>query len=209
LRPWKPRLNKIMAKEEPKRSCIGCKAVKNKDDLLRFVLSPDGVAVPDLMSKLPGRGAYTCLNMECIRNAVTKKQFGRALKSEVKNVSVEELYGLIVSMMEERIASYVALANKAGRIISGSDMVTQVLKKKQQERLILFSTDISGEIRQKVAALAEKSGVQHFSLFDKERVGALIGKSLRSVVAVEGHGFVSALKREIERYRNFVGGGAQ
>ncbi len=198
-----------MPREEPKRSCIGCKSVKKKEELLRFVLSPDGTALPDLLSRLPGRGAYTCLNMACIRDAVAKKQFGRAFKSEVKYVSAEELYVLIVSMMEERIASYVALANKAGRIISGSDMVMQVLKKKQQERLIVFSTDISGEIRQKVVALAEKSGVEHFSLFDKERVGALIGKSLRSVVAVEGHGFVSALKREIERYRNFVGGGAQ
>lgn len=198
-----------MAKEEPKRSCIGCKAVKTKDELLRFVLTPDRVAVPDLLSKLPGRGAYTCLNKTCIRDAVTKKQFNRAFKGEVKTVSAEELDRLIVSMMEERIASYVALANKAGRIVSGSDMVMQVLKRQQKERLILFSTDISGEIRQKVVAQAEKLGVEHFSLFDKERVGALIGKSLRSVVAVEGHGFVSALKREIERYRNFVGGGAQ
>jgi predicted RNA-binding protein YlxR (DUF448 family) len=194
-----------MAKEEPKRSCIGCKAVRKKDELLRFVLTPDRVAVPDLLSRLPGRGAYTCLNRACVRDAVAKKQFNRAFKGEIKYVSVDELNELIVSMMEERIASYVALANKAGRIVSGSDMVMQVLKKKQIERLILFSTDISGEIRQKVVALAEKSGVEYFSLFDKERVGALIGKSLRSVVAVEGHGFVSALKREIERYRNFVG----
>ncbi len=198
-----------MAKEEPKRSCIGCKAVKPKDELLRFVLTPERIAVPDLLSRLPGRGAYTCLNKACIRDAVAKKQFNRAFKGEVKTESAEELDRLIVSMMEERIASYVALANKAGRIVSGSDMVLQVLKRQQKERLILFSTDISGEIRQKVVAQADKFGVEHFSLFDKERVGALIGKSLRSVVAVEGHGFVSALKREIERYRNFVGGGAQ
>ncbi len=198
-----------MASEEPKRSCLGCRTVKNKNDLLRFVLSPERVPVPDLMSKLPGRGAYTCLNKACIQDAVAKKQFNRAFKGEVKTVTAEELNELVVSMMEERIASYVALANKAGRIVSGSDMVMQVLKKNQKERIILFSTDISGDIRQKVMTLAGKAGVHYFSLFDKERVGALIGKSLRSVVAVEGHGFVSAIKREIERYRNFVGGGAQ
>ncbi len=198
-----------MAKEEPKRSCIGCKAVKRKEDLLRFVLTPDRVAVPDLLSKLPGRGAYTCVKKECIRDAVVKRQFNRAFKGEVKCESADQLNALVASTMENRIASYVALANKAGRIVSGSDMVMQILKKKQKEILILFSTDISGEIRQKVVALAEKYGVEYFSLFDKERVGAIIGKSLRSVVAVEGHGFVSVLKREIERYRNFVGGGVQ
>ncbi len=194
-----------MAREEPKRSCLGCRAVKTKNDLLRFVLTPDRILVPDLMSKLPGRGAYTCPDTECLKDAVAKNQFGRAFKGEVKAFSAEELIALVVSMMEERIASYLALANKAGRIVSGSDLVMQVLKKNQKDRIILLSADISDDIRQKVVKLADKTGVEHFSLFAKERVGALIGKGLRSVVAVEGHGFVSAMKREIERYRNFVG----
>ncbi len=194
-----------MAKEEPTRSCIGCKSIKKKNELLRFVLAPDKVPVPDLLSKLPGRGAYTCFNKECIGIAVDKKCFKRAFKVDVNCASADELNHLIVTLMEERIASYVALANKAGRIVSGSDMVMEVLKKNQKDRLILFSNDISAEIKQKVVALSNKLGVHNFTLFDKERVGALIGKSLRSVVMVEGHGFVSALKREIDRYRNFVG----
>jgi len=32
--------------------------------------------------------------------------------------------------MEERIASYLSLANKAGRVVSGSDLVMQVLQEK-------------------------------------------------------------------------------
>ncbi len=198
-----------MAKEEPKRTCLGCRAVKNKDDLLRFVISPDGIPAPDLMSKLPGRGAYTCPDKACISEAVSRKQFDRAFKREVKHASADEIILMVISTMEARIASYVALANKAGKIVSGSDMVMNILKKGGKERIILFSTDVSGDIRQKVINLAEKNGTEYFSLFDKERVGALIGKSLRSVVAVEGQGFVLSIKKELERYRNFVGGGAQ
>lgn len=198
-----------MAKEEPRRTCLGCRAVKNRGDLLRFVLTPDGIPSPDLLAKLPGRGAYTCLDKACIAGAVAKNQFSRTFKREIKAVSAEVLINLVVSLMEERIASYLSLANKAGRVVSGSDMVMQVLRKSRKDRIILLSTDISGDIRLKVISLAEKAGVECFSLFDKERVGALIGKGLRSVVAVEGHGFVSAIKREIDRYRNFVGGGAQ
>jgi predicted RNA-binding protein YlxR (DUF448 family)/ribosomal protein L30E len=197
-----------MAKEEPKRSCLGCRMVKNRGELLRFVLSPDGIPAPDLLSKLPGRGAYTCTDKSCLREAVSRRQFDRAFKREVKLPSADELISMIVSTMEDRIASYVALANKAGKIVSGSDMVMHILKKGGKERIILFSTDVSCDIRQKVINLAEKNGVEYFSLFDKERVGALIGKSLRSVVAVEGQGFVSSIKKELERYRNFVGGGA-
>lgn len=198
-----------MAKEEPRRTCLGCRAIKNRVDLLRFVLAPDGTPSPDLLAKLPGRGAYTCLDKTCIAGAVARNQFNRTFKRETKAVSAEVLINLVVSLMEERIASYLSLANKAGRVVSGSDMVMQVLRKNRKDRIILLSTDISADIRLKVISLAEKAGVECFSLFDKERVGALIGKGLRSVVAVEGHGFVSAIKREIDRYRNFVGGGAQ
>lgn len=198
-----------MAKEEATRTCLGCRALKKKNELLRFVLDPDKVPVPDLLAKLPGRGAYTCLALSCVKNAVAKNQFSRAFKGEAKAVSPEELVSTVVSLMEERIASYIALANKAGRVVSGSDMVMQVLRKGGKELLVLFSKDISEDIRLKIAALADKNGVEYFSLFDKERVGALIGKSLRSAVVVEGHGFVTAINKEFIRYRNFVGGGAQ
>lgn len=198
-----------MAKEEPIRSCLGCRTVKGKGDLLRFVLSPDGFPAPDLLSKLPGRGAYTCPDKACIRDAVSRKQFDRAFKREVKIKSADEIISLVETTMEDRIASYVALANKAGKIVSGSDMVMHVIKKGHREGIILFSTDVSEDIKQKVINLAEKNGIEYFTLFDKERVGALIGKSLRSVVAIEGQGFVLSIKKELERYRNFVGGGAQ
>lgn len=194
-----------MAKEEPKRSCLGCRSVKNRNELLRFVLAPEGIPVPDLLSRLPGRGAYTCPDKECLKNAVARNQFKRAFKSDVGLISAEELIAVVVAKMEERIASYLSLANKAGRIVSGSDMVMQVLKKNRKDMVILISTDISADIQKKVVSIAEKVGVEYFSILDKDRIGALIGKGLRSVVAVEGHGFVSAIKRELERYRNFVG----
>jgi predicted RNA-binding protein YlxR (DUF448 family) len=183
--------------------------VKNRGELLRFVLSPDGILSPDLLCKLPGRGAYTCPDKSCLTEAVSRKQFDRAFKKEVNLRSADELISIVASMMEDRIASYIALANKAGKIVSGSDMVMHILKKGDKKRIIMFSTDVSVDIRHKVINLAEKIGIEYFSLLDKERVGALIGKSLRSVVAVEGQGFVSSIKKELERYRNFVGGGAQ
>jgi predicted RNA-binding protein YlxR (DUF448 family)/ribosomal protein L30E len=194
-----------MAKEEAKRSCLGCRTVKNKKDLLRFVLTPERVLVPDLMFKLPGRGAYICQDKSCLQEAVVRKQFARTFRGEVYIASMDVLIMQIIYTLEERIASYLALANKAGKVVSGSDMVMQSLKRNPSNRIVLFADDISCDIRQKVIALAEKCGAEYFTLFNKERVGALIGKSLRSVVAVEGHGFVMAIKGELVRYRNFMG----
>ena len=194
-----------MSREEPKRSCLGCRAVKDKKELLRFVLAPDRVLVPDLLSRLPGRGAYTCIDSACLKEAIARNQFSRTFRGPVLIESADSLVRQVVIIMEERIASYLALANKAGKVVSGSDMVMQSINKKSTDRIVLLATDISGDIRQKVINLLDKKGIEHFALFDKERIGMLLGKGLRSVVAVEGHGFVVALKGEIERYWNFMG----
>ncbi len=38
------------------RLCIATRVVRPIEDLIRFVIAPDGEAVPDLKHNLPGRG---------------------------------------------------------------------------------------------------------------------------------------------------------
>ncbi len=197
-----------MPRNEPQRSCLGCRKVKDKDELLRFVLAPDRTLVPDLQAKLPGRGAYTCLSRSCVREAAAKKQFARSFRGEVRLGSPEDLVGQVISMMEERMASYLSLANKGGKVVSGSDMVAEMLTRRTPG-IICIAADISPDIGQKMTYLADRAEVERFSLFDKERLGALIGKGQRSVVAVESGGFSNVLKKELERYRNFFEGGTE
>ena len=123
------RLNNGMPRNEPQRSCLSCRKVKNKSALLRFVLAPDRTLVADLQAKLPGRGAYTCLAESCLRAAAVKKQFARAFKGEVRCGTPDELAHQVTVLMEERIAGYLALANKAGKVVSGGDSVTDVLSR--------------------------------------------------------------------------------
>ena len=44
--------------DEPERRCIATGAVQPRAGLIRFVVSPDGMIVPDLGGKLPGRGIW-------------------------------------------------------------------------------------------------------------------------------------------------------
>ncbi len=195
-----------MPRSVPQRSCLSCRRVADKDELLRFVLAPDRTLVPDLQAKLPGRGAYTCQKRSCLRAAAAKKQFARSFKGEVRCGTPDELVSIVAARMEERIAGYLALANKAGKVVSGGDTVVELLTKRTPG-IICIAADISPDIGEKVAHLAVRAGVEQFSLFDKERLGALIGKGLRSVVAVERGGFSETIKKELERYRNFFEGG--
>ena len=195
-----------MSRNEPQRSCLSCRTVKDKHELLRFVLAPDRTLVPDLQAKLPGRGAYTCPSKSCLLAAAAKKQFARSFRGEVRFGTPDELVGQVIGRMEERIAAYLALANKAGKVVSGGDTVAELLMKRTPG-IICIASDISADIGEKLAYLADRAGVERFSMFDKERLGALIGKELRSVVAVERGGFSETLRKELERYRNFFQGG--
>ncbi len=195
----------MAGRNEPQRSCLGCREVKDKQELLRFVLAPDRTLVPDLRAKLPGRGAYTCLRKSCLSTAVMKKGFARAFKGEVRSGTPDELVALVAALMVERIGGYLALASKAGKVASGGESVIEALKR--SPGIVCVATDISPDIGDKVTGLATRLGVDHFSLFDKDRLGALIGKGPRSAVVVERGGFSEALKNEMENYRIFFEGG--
>ncbi len=52
--------------------------------LIRFVAGPDGVVVPDVAAKLPGRGLVGgVIQSYAIATAVEKKLFSRAAKAQV------------------------------------------------------------------------------------------------------------------------------
>src|SRR5512142_581924 len=150
-----------MPRSEPQRSCLGCRTVKDKHELLRFVLAPDRTLVSDIQAKLPGRGAYTCLRESCLRAAVAKKQFARSFRGEVRSGTADELVGQVIARMEERIAAYLALANKAGKVASGGDAVAELLVKRAPG-IICIAGDISVDIGEKLAYMAERAGVEHF-----------------------------------------------
>lgn len=192
----------------PQRSCLGCREVKEKGELLRFVLAPDRLLVPDLLGKLPGRGAYTCLRAACLRAAVAKRQFARSFRGEVIVADADSLVGQLVTLMEERLASYVALANKGGKVISGTEMVVDLFRRRSPG-VVFVATDLADDSREKIEHLAARAGIPCIALFDKARLGTLLGKEMRGVVAIEPGGFSDTIKKELDRYRNFFEGGVQ
>lgn len=78
-----------MAKHIPKRMCIGCREMKPKEELVKFVLNENGPEL-DTSGKKSGRGAYICKKAECIE--VAKKK--RALSRHFKTAVPEELYDM-------------------------------------------------------------------------------------------------------------------
>ena len=59
--PKKPQL----PKHTPHRTCVVCRTVRPKRELVRLVRVPDGGVVVDVTGKSNGRGAYLCRQQRC------------------------------------------------------------------------------------------------------------------------------------------------
>lgn len=67
----------------PQRTCIGCRAVKDKRELLRIVRTPEAELSFDETGKKSGRGAYVCRDLACLDAALQSKRLAKALKCSV------------------------------------------------------------------------------------------------------------------------------
>lgn len=78
-------------KSQPMRMCVGCQELKNKKDMVRIVLSPEGEVSIDRKGKAPGRGAYICPQESCFQEAYKAKRLERSLKHAVGSDVYETL----------------------------------------------------------------------------------------------------------------------
>ncbi len=80
-----------MPKKISLRTCVGCKAVKSKKELLRVVRTPSDEIKVDTTGKLNGRGVYICYNKECLAKAIKEGRLGYSLKSKLTLEKIKEL----------------------------------------------------------------------------------------------------------------------
>lgn len=73
------------------RMCIVTRQRADDVDLIRFVLDPNGVVVPDVKAVLPGRGAWVTARRDVLAQAVKRKAFSRALKSDVAPGGLDDI----------------------------------------------------------------------------------------------------------------------
>jgi predicted RNA-binding protein YlxR (DUF448 family) len=111
--------------DESGRSCALTRARRRKDELIRFVLGPDGTVVPDLKERLPGRGVWLTASMDTVENAVKRRVFSRALKGEA--TVPEALPVQVERLLAETALQALALANKAGEAAFGYAKVEEAL----------------------------------------------------------------------------------
>jgi len=109
----------------PLRLCALSRVQKLPDELIRFVLGPDGIVAPDLARRLPGRGVWVDATRKSVAAAVQRQVFARSLKQAVS--LPDDLPALIERLMVKRLSEAISIANKAGLLTAGFGKVDELI----------------------------------------------------------------------------------
>jgi len=124
--------------------------VRPKAELLRFVVSPDGVIVPDIARRLPGRGLWLTARRDIVAAAVGKRLFGRAARASVTVPG--DLAERVEMLLRQRCCDLVGLARRAGRAVAGFEKVRAALRK-GEVAVLIAAADGGDSGRDKVRGL--------------------------------------------------------
>ena len=167
---------KILA-PAPERTCIVTRKVASPKSMLRFVLGPDNLLVPDLKGSLPGRGVYVSLSVERVRQAMKKNAFARSFKAQVD--VPPDLDERIDGLLKKAGLQALSLANKAGAIIAGNAKVESALEA-QTVRALVHACDAGEDgirkLSQVVHRLNQSKMIKEYRLFTSEELDNALGR---------------------------------
>jgi predicted RNA-binding protein YlxR (DUF448 family) len=132
------------------RLCVATGEVKPVEEMIRFVLAPDNVAVPDLKRRLPGRGIWITATRQALGTAIARKAFGRGFKRDVRVPA--DLVEVTERLIEQAALDALAICHKAGRVAVGFGKVETALARDRVVALI-EAAEAAPDGRRKLLAL--------------------------------------------------------
>jgi len=188
-------------KHLPERTCIGCRSVLKKDDVVRIIAGPAGVLI-DYREKLDGRAAYICPRSACIEKALKKETLTKALRINIKPPDVSAFVSQLESDIMEKIRSLLRITLKAGKLAAGYSAVKDALEKGRVD-LLLYARDLSKGTREKIDIEGLES-VRQVTLLTREDFGGIFNRELVGVVAILDKGLADVLWNETQRLKGLI-----
>jgi predicted RNA-binding protein YlxR (DUF448 family) len=137
------------------RMCAISREVRPIDELIRFVVSPQGEVMADLKRKLPGRGLWVSASRQAVAEAVRRNHFSRGFRRDVRAAPTLPLD--TENLLVRSVIEALAMAAKAGQVISGFGKVEEALGQGRVTALLHASDGAADGIR-KLDAIARQRG---------------------------------------------------
>ncbi|ESW61354.1 MAG: 50S ribosomal protein L7 [Rhodobacter sp. CACIA14H1] len=188
----------------PERKCIVSGESQPKGGLIRFVTGPDGMVVPDVLNRLPGRGFYVAADRAAIDKATAKGLFSRAARQPVK--APEGLSDLIEAQLLRRVIDFLSMARKAGEAVTGYEKVKEWLVK-GQARVLIQASDGSERGKTKLHPPEGEDGF--IGCLSSGELGLAFGRERAIHAALAAGGLERRVVEEAARlagFRKHIGG---
>jgi hypothetical protein len=177
------------------RKCLISQVSSPKLGLIRFVTSPDGVVVPDILEKLPGRGYYLSANKQVLEEAIKAKVFSHGAKIQV--AVPEGLIYEIDRQLARRVVDLVSIARKAGKAVTGFEKVKGWLAD-GRAKILLQASDGSERGKDK---LWTPEGGRFFGCLNSQELGLAFGRGHAIHAAISPGGLSLRVVNEAEKLR--------
>jgi predicted RNA-binding protein YlxR (DUF448 family) len=142
-------------RDESERTCILTRSPRPPDELIRFVVAPDGELVPDIRRRLPGRGVWVTADAQSVAEAERRRLFARALQGPV-TVAPGLADRLDALLLADAVAA-LSMARKAGTAVAGFTKVSGALAAGRVVALI-HAPEAAADGVAGLAAAARRSG---------------------------------------------------
>jgi predicted RNA-binding protein YlxR (DUF448 family) len=183
----------------PLRRCIVTRERLPKERMIRFVLGPDRMVVPDLAARLPGRGMWLSASADVVETARTKgglaRSFARAARGPV--TLPVDLAALLQASLVRRIVDLLGLARRAGQAVSGFQKAREWLVA-GRAGLVVQASDGSADERSRFLS-GIKDGIPVGMPLPGAELGRVFGRDHAVHVVVSPGRLAAALANEIAR----------
>ncbi len=182
------------------RRCLATGALRPKAELLRFVASPDGAVVPDILERLPGRGLWLVASRDIVAAAISKGLFAKAARAPV--AAPADLADQVEALLARRCCDLLGLARRAGQATAGFEKVRAWIRS-GKAGVLLGAADGAEDGRRKLRALAR--GIPVISVLRGDELAAALGRETAVHAAVRGGKLAESLRRDAARLEGFRG----
>jgi predicted RNA-binding protein YlxR (DUF448 family) len=192
------------ARNEPNRRCIVTGEVRPKAELVRFVVDPAHAIVPDISGRLPGRGLWTAARRDIVRQAVAKRLFARAARTQV--AADEGLADQVERLLAARCCDWLGLARRAGQAVAGFVKV-RALVAAGGAAVLVEAVDGGADSRGKLESLAPCLPI--VDCLSSGELSAALGREHVVHAAVTPGRLAALLVNDARRLRGFRGRGVE
>ncbi|MEP5762246.1 MAG: RNA-binding protein [Litoreibacter sp.] len=184
------------------RRCIATGEVGDPDGMIRFVIGPEGQAVPDIRRKLPGRGIWVSADADALRLAIKKKLFSRSAKTQVS--VPDDIFEATEEALSRRLIDLISLARKAGQAVTGYEKVKSWLEN-EHARILLQASDGSERGKSKLRSPPGKD--VFVGCLTAQELGLAFGRESVIHGALSAGGLSKQVKADAIRLRGVRGKG--